>query len=96
MVDRVGGFRRKTRSKLRKKVRAKGKFSLIRFFQTFKEGDRVYLKAEPAVQKGMYHPRFHNAAGTIMKKQGSNYYVQIKDGNKTKNILVHPIHMKRI
>lgn len=95
MVDRVGGFRRKTRSKLRKRVRTKGKFSLVKFFQRFKEGDRVYLKAEPAFQKGMYFPRFHNAAGTIKKQQGSNYYVQIKDGNKTKEVLVHPVHLKR-
>ena len=95
MVDRVGGFRRKTRSKLRKRVRTKGKFSLVRFFQRFKEGDRVYLLAEPAIQKGMYHPRFHSSAGVIQKKQGSNYYVQIKDGNKTKSILVHPVHLKR-
>ena len=95
MVDRVGGFRRKTRSKLRKSVRTKGKFSLVRFFQKFKENDKVYLKAEPAFQKGMYFPRFHNAAGIIRSKQGSNYYVEIKDGNKTKQILVHPIHLKR-
>jgi len=94
-MKRVGGLRRKTRHKLKKNVRTKGKISLRRFFQKFKEGDKVYLAAEPAIQKGLYNPRFHGKAGIIKEKQGSNYYVQIKDGNKTKTILTHPVHLKR-
>ncbi len=94
-MKRTGGLRRKTRHKLKKNVRTKGKISLRRFFQRFNEGDKVYLSAEPAVQKGLFHPRFHGKAGTIKSKQGTNYYVQIKDGNKTKTILAHPIHLKK-
>ena len=94
-MKRIGGLRRKTRHKLRKSVRTKGKISLRRFFQKFKEGDKVYLAAEPAIQKGLYNPRFHGKAGIIKEKQGSNYYVQIKDGNKTKTILTHTVHLKR-
>jgi large subunit ribosomal protein L21e len=94
-MKRVGGFRRKTRHKLKKNLRAKGKISIRKFFQKFKEGDQVYLVAEPANHKGMYHPRFHGKAGIIKDKQGSNYYVQIKDGNKTKTILTHPTHLKK-
>lgn len=95
MVKRIGGARRKTRKKLRKNVRTKGKISLKRYFQKFKDGDRVYLVAEPSIQKGMYFRRFHGKAGKIAGKQGSNYYVQIKDGNKTKKILTHPTHLKK-
>jgi len=94
-MKRIGGLRRKTRHKLKKNVRTKGKISLRQFFQKFKEGDKVYLTAEPAVQRGMYNPRFHSKAGIIKEKQGSNYYVQIKDGNKIKNILIHPVHLKK-
>ncbi len=94
-MQRVGGFRRKTRRKLSKKVRQKGKFSLRRFFQRMSEGDRVYLVAEPSVQKGMYFPRFHGKSGIIDGKQGSNYFVKIKDGNKEKRVLVHPVHLKK-
>tara|TARA_Y100000310_G_scaffold345483_1_gene465512 strand:+ start:2936 stop:3223 length:288 start_codon:yes stop_codon:yes gene_type:complete len=94
-MQRVGGFRRKTRRKLSKKVRQKGKFSLTRFFQRLSEGDKVYLVAEPSIQKGMYFPRFHGKAGVVDGKQGSNYYVKIKDGNKPKRLLVHPVHLKR-
>ena len=95
MTQRIGGFRRKTRSKLRKDVRQKGKISLTRYLHEFKEGDRVYLSAEPSVHKGMYFPRFHGLSGIITKKQGSCYYVKIKDQNKTKTVLVHPVHLKK-
>jgi|TARA_Y100000310_G_C20270341_1_gene617691 large subunit ribosomal protein L21e len=95
-MQRIGGLRRKTRYKLRKNIRTKGKISLRRFFQRFKEGDKVYLSAEPAIQKGMYHPRFHGKAGIIKNKQGSNYHVEIKDGGKRKLILTHPVHLKKI
>jgi len=43
----------------------------------------------------MPHPRFKNAAGTILKKQGEAYLVEIKDGNKTKKVVSYPIHLKR-
>lgn len=93
-MKRIGGFRRKTRSKLRKNIRQKGKISIKNYLKSFKEGDSVQLKAEPSVQKGMYFPRFHGKFGRIASKQGSNYYVQINDGNKKKLILVHPVHLK--
>ncbi len=95
MVQRIGGNRRKTRSKLRKSVRTKGKISVTKYSQKFNEGDAVYLVAEPAVQKGMFHPRFHGKSGIVEGKQGSNYCIKIKDGGKTKILLAHPIHLKK-
>ena len=44
-----------------------------------KVGDEVILKLEPAVQKGMYFPRFHGKQGTIAAKKGNCYEVNIKD-----------------
>lgn len=96
MVTRIGGFRRKSRSKLRKNIREKGKFSLTKYFQEFKIGDRVVLKANPSIQKGMYYPRFHGRAGIVMGKRGECYEVKIKDINKEKLIIIHPIHLKRL
>ncbi|MBS3135290.1 50S ribosomal protein L21e [Candidatus Woesearchaeota archaeon] len=96
MTKRIGSARRKTRSKLSKNVRRKGKISLSRYFQTFREDDVVRLIAEPAYQNGMYHPRFHNKAGVIKGKKGECYEVMIKDGKKEKMLIVHPVHLKRI
>jgi large subunit ribosomal protein L21e len=94
-MKRIGGFRRKTRHKLRKNIREKGKISIKEYLKTLQIGDTVKLKAEPSVQKGMYFPRFHGRTGKVVKKQGTNYYVEIKDGNKKKLILVHPVHLQK-
>ncbi|NQV08500.1 50S ribosomal protein L21e [Candidatus Woesearchaeota archaeon] len=93
MVQRIGGFRRKTRHKLSKSVRQKGKISIKKYFQEFEIGDKVVLKAEPAIQKGMYHPRFHSKPGIIKEKKGNAYIVLIKDGKKEKDIIAHPVHL---
>jgi large subunit ribosomal protein L21e len=95
MTTRIGGFRRKTRFKLQKKLRQKGKISLQKYFQEFNEGDRCVLKAEPAIQKGMYFPRFHGKSGVVQSKRGNCYEVNIKDGKLTKTIVVHPVHLIR-
>jgi large subunit ribosomal protein L21e len=95
MVQRVGGFRRKTRSKLRKNIRKKGKISISKYFQEFKEGDKVVLKPEPAIQGGMPFPRFQGKSGTIKGKQGACYKVIIKDGSLKKTVVAHPIHLNR-
>ena len=90
-----GGFRRKTRHKLSKHYKEKGKLSLRKYFQSFKEGDRVVLKADSSYQKGMYYPRFHGKSGLVFKKKGECYEVLIKDGKKDKLLIVHPVHLKR-
>lgn len=96
MVQRIGGFRRKTRDKLSKTHRTKGKVSLTRYFQPFNEGDKVLLLANPTIQKGMYFPRFHGKNGTVLGKRGTCYNIQIKDGNKQKSLIIHPVHLRKV
>ncbi|MBS3096287.1 50S ribosomal protein L21e [Candidatus Woesearchaeota archaeon] len=95
MVKRIGGLRRKTRYKFRKEKRSRGKISITRYLQSFSVGDRVYLGVEPAVQKGMYHPRFMGKAGTVKGKRGRCYEILINDIGKEKTLVVHPVHLKR-
>ena len=96
MVQRVGGSRRKTRDLMKKPRRMRGKLSLTRFFAKFSEGDKVILRSEPSYQKGIYFRRFHAKVGVIEKKRGSCYEVSIKDGNKRKTLVLHPVHLKRV
>ena len=96
MTKRIGGFRRKTRSKLRKNLRERGKISLTRYLESFNINDKVRLLAEPAYQKAMYHPRFHNKYGVIKAKQGRCYRVEIKDGGKLKTFIIHPVHLRKV
>lgn len=95
MTKRIGGFRRKTRSKLRKTPRTKGKISLTKYLQEFKVNEKVILYADPGFQKAMYHPRFHAKSAIVIGKQGNCYLVKIKDGNKNKELVVHPVHLKK-
>jgi len=95
MVQRSGGNRRKTRHKLKKPLRRRGKVSVNACLQEFKQGDKVLLAAEPAVQGGMYHPRYHGKIGVIGAKQGECYYVTIKDFAADKKLLIHPVHLTK-
>ena len=96
MVTRIGGARRKTRQKLSKNYKQRGKISLRNYLQTLNAGDKVALKAEPAVNSGLYFRRFHGRIGTVGKKIGVCYEVTIKDIDKTKKLLVHPVHLKKL
>ena len=96
MVKRIGGFRRKTRHKLKKPPGKKGKISIRNYFQQFQIGQKVVLKAEPAVQKGMYFPRFHSKTGVVKGKKGKCYEVTIKDGGKEKLLIIHPVHLQQV
>ena len=96
MTQKTGSRRRKTRSKLKKNVADKGKISIRNYLQKFNDNDKVILIAEPAVQRGMHHPRYQGKTGIIIGKQGTNYKVQIKDGNTKKVMITHPIHLKKV
>jgi large subunit ribosomal protein L21e len=96
MVKKIGTLRSGSRHKYSKSPRQKGKLSLTRYFQEFKVGDVVILKAEPAYQKGMYFHRFHGKTGIVKGKKGSCYDISIKDRNKEKTIIVHPIHLVKV
>ena len=95
MATRIGTARRGTRHKLKKHFRRKGKISITRYLQIFKEGQKAALTAEPAVQKGMYHPRFHGKVVTVIGKKGNSYEVELKDGGKRKVLIVHPVHLTK-
>ena len=94
-MARIGGFRRKTRYKLTKGIREKGKVTVTRHLQEFKVGERVRLKLEPSVHKGTFNPRFQGKNGVVKAKKGNCYEVLIKDMNKEKNVVVHPVHLVR-
>lgn len=96
MARNIGTFRTKTRYKFKKERRDKGKISLSKLFQEFKVGDKVNLSVESAVQKGMYFPRFYGKTGIVVGKRGACYEVKIKDMNKEKVLISHPVHLKLV
>lgn len=94
-MARKGGVRRKKRALYSKNVKAKGKISLKNYLRQFSEGDKVNISIEPSILGGQVHTRFVGKAGIVVGKQGNCYLVKIKDMNKEKEVIVHPVHMRR-
>lgn len=76
-------------------VRNKGKLALSRYFQTFNEGDRVALVKERGTIAHFSH-RMQGRTGVIISKRGTSYVIEVKDLGKTKKIITHPIHLKKV
>lgn len=91
-----GGFRRKTRHKLQKRKRHRGKVTITRMLQEFKIGDKVRVIQEPAIHKGMPNPKFKNVVGEVIKKRGKAYIVKLKDLNKIKRVVSASVHLRKM
>jgi len=96
MVERSKGKRRGTRYKMTKKLREKGKVSITKFLQKFKEGDSVLIKPDSAVQKGLPSRRFFSKSGKVAGICGKSYVVEVRDGGKIKSITIPPVHLKKL
>ena len=79
----------------RKNQREKGKIKLSNYFQKFKSGERVAVVKELAVQP-RFPAKLQGRSGVVKGKRGSSYLVKIKDLNKEKDYIIHPVHLKRL
>lgn len=79
----------------RKNIRTRGKISLSRFFQKFKEGDYVAITMDRSLANNL-PKRIQGKTGVVKEKRGRVYVVSLKDQNKSKEFLVAPIHLKKI
>lgn len=76
-------------------VRNKGKISLSRYFQPFAEGDHVAIVKERGTIAHFSH-RMQGRTGVIVSKRGSSYVVSVNDLGKAKQLIVHPINLKKV
>jgi large subunit ribosomal protein L21e len=79
----------------KKPVRTRGKIQLSRFFQKFKEGEFVAFSREKSIPVN-FNKRLQGSTGVVVGKKGRAYIVNVKEGKKEKEILVAPIHLKKI
>ncbi len=93
MGRKAKGYRRKTRSVFTKKPRERGKTGLSKILYEYKPGEKVVIKIDPSVHKGMPHRRYHGKIGVIVNKKGRGYIVNVPQGNAVKEIIVRPEHM---
>ena len=93
MGRKAKGFRRKTRSLLKKKPRERGKTGLSKLLYNYTSGEKVVVKIDPSVHGGMPHRRFHGKIGVIVNKRGRSYVVSVTQGRAVKDIIVRPEHL---
>jgi large subunit ribosomal protein L21e len=96
MAMRIGSNRRKTRQLYAVRADQKGKISIRKYFQRFAEGDSVHIGVDAAVHRALPFRRFVGRSGTIVGMQGDVYCVRITDGGKSKTLLIHPAHLRRM
>jgi large subunit ribosomal protein L21e len=87
------GYRRKTRYLLQRKPRERGKTGLSKILREYEPTEKVVIKLDPSVHKGMPHRRFHGKIGVITAKRGRSYVVNVSQGKAIKEIIVRPEHI---
>jgi len=75
--------------------REKGKLKFSRYFQEFKEGDKVAFVRELS-QLTNVPSRHQGRTGVVEFRRGKAYSVKIKDHDKEKSFLIEPIHLRKI
>jgi large subunit ribosomal protein L21e len=94
LVKRSKGYRSNTRSLFRKKPREKSKIHISKLLQTYNVGDRVCIKTDSSVHKGMPHMHYYGKTGVIRGKRGRSYIVAVPTGRRTATILARPEHLE--
>ena len=94
-MARSHGERKNTRKKLSKRKRERGLSPISRAVQSFALGDRVHIRIDPSVHKGMPHQRFHGMTGMVMGERGRAYIVEVSDGKRLrkKELFVRADHL---
>ena len=96
MVKRSKGYRSKTRALFRKDRRKRGKISIGKLLQAYSAGEKVCIRTDPSIHKGMPHRRFHGKIGVIAGRRGRSYVVNVSAGGRPATVLVRPEHLERL
>lgn len=76
-----------------KNIRERGKLKFSEYFKEIQDGERVAIVQEKSVPNNI-PLRMVGLSGKVVSSRGEFKIVEIKDGNKTKSFIIHPIHLK--
>ena len=76
-----------------KNIKEKGKLKLNSYFKQISEGDRVAIVDERGI-RASFPLRLRGMSGVAKGVRGKFVEVEIKDGNKLKTFIIHPVHLK--
>lgn len=78
-----------------KSVRNKGKTRLSEYFKGLKEGDKVAVTRDLGI-KASFPQRIIGSTGKVTGTRGKYSVIEIKEGNKNRTFIIHPVHLKRL
>ena len=76
-----------------KKLRLKEPVTVSKLVKSFSVGNKVIIDPK-AYQRGIPALRYINRQGIIIEKRGECYVIEIRDGNKKKKLVSHPVHLQ--
>jgi len=79
----------------KRRIREKGKIKLSSYFKKLKDGERVAIVKNPIISSN-FPARLVGKIGIVKSSRGRYKEVEIKDGEKIKTFIIHPIHLKKI
>ena len=79
----------------RKSERERGKIKFSEYFKELGENDTVAVKREISATAS-FPKRLQGRTGKVAGKRGHSYIVKIKDQEKEKDFLIHPVHLKKL
>lgn len=83
------------RSKTRHKLRAPGeKLTVNKVLSKPAINSTVQININSSFHSGLPHPRFQGITGKVVAYRGEGVEVKLRDGNKEKLIVTHPVHLK--
>jgi large subunit ribosomal protein L21e len=89
------GINKRTRGILRRTPRERGLSPITRAFKKCEKGEQATIILDPSIRKGRPHVCFHGKTGRVLGSQGRAYMMSIKIGNKTKQVVVFPEHLRK-
>lgn len=78
-----------------KRVREKGKIKLSHYFKKLEKGEKVSVVPEKSV-RAAFPKRIIGLSGTVEGMRGKFGVVGLKEKNKLKRFIIHPVHLKKI
>ena len=87
------GIQRKSRKILSKNPRERGMAPLGRLLHEYKTGEKVVIKIDSSVHKGMPHKRYYGKVGVVTEERGRAYMVEINEDTRVKKIITRPEHI---
>jgi len=78
-----------------KRIREKGKIRLSNYFKRYVEGENVAVIKDASVSSS-FPKRIVGRSGKVKGYRGSHILVELKEGNKIKTFIIHPIHLKKL